>query len=1653
MDIDLTRSAEQFHNRHRRDRIWKKLVSVLCCVVVFCTTYALILPAITMEREPVCGLAEHQHGEGCYTQQEVRHLACRGTGVHTHTAACADGSCGYGDFALHTHDGSCYEGGRLVCNLPEVKAHTHADDCYQIPTWEEPGHTHTDACYTDTKGGLVCGKTETEGHTHSEACYGQKQVLVCAEPESDGHHHGDGCYDEAGVLICEAEESDGHHHGEACYKTETLLICGKTEAEPHQHVDTCYKQERKLTCTEKEGPIVRQGDPELVCGRQEVETHQHSAACFDADNQWICGKREILSHTHTDACFETATEPVLTCGLEEHTHSDECYPAEETTTETTVETTTETTIETTTETTESTTEATTEETTEATEESTEVKRDESNAALLAAPFSLNRLSGVSVSGVDLSNCVTSVVFKKKVGSVWEPSTEFTTDDQAQADISFAGLSKEALVQNGNTAYLKLPSSFDCSRFHNSTFATYDGSTQSGTYVFQKNGDDWYIVLTLSDDYVNSAESHVNGTVKLNFEWDGTWVGDEGRTDSISIGSWISAESITVNPGQQTDSDVTGNSYSLMKTGDLKYDSAGYYYIDYQAILTVNNDTPGPITLTDTLTGNGWSFDDTSLKVSSGGISWTNTAEGTGKTITVGQEGETITAGTYTISYRVKLSAEDGGQAQSVDNRIAIQDGGNELSSQTWTNARISPVDKQGKLTEEDGTKYIDYTVYINSGDIVQNLSRGEVFRDTLPAEVDLVGEAQIEQYDPDGNKVASDTATVGENNILSYTLPEGRYYYIITYRTQVKANVTIPIGGLPISNTAEVLGKQDTENVTIPNRVLSKSFESQSIAESDGSWKDTLTWSSEIDVSGSLNGYVYEDWASTVWLNDEARCPMYMTDGQISGIQIKDSSGNPIIGGYSIERNAHDENGIQTGLFKITFGEVQGPVTIHYETTVDLSDYAIGTYLQFTNKASVSIDGNWDSAQASSDQIAYVHDMPSIIKKTKSSNLWNVSSADTVLSPGETTIPWLIIVNDGKVNLGDLTVTDTIADGMTLVEESLKVTIWGQECGAVSTYDEATNTLTIQIPESGYNGHPITISYRTRLPNSFLNGTETTREFRNTASVTGANLGETRSSFTQNVTRQVVGKSGSYDKVAKTLSYHIVLNPDGNTWNNGNKLTVTDTLDRGALGNSVSLKNLKLYTALKTQHSDGSIKVVPGAFVCELEARDDGAVNSYIWNSGTGTFTAYVPDSTAYVLVAKYSVDADIADSVQMKNSVSLKADSQEWSAKDEATMVAQDTSGSTEINGHRLILTKRDSAQYSLTLQGAQFKLEQYDAGNWVQANGTNVYATLTTDGNGQADTILLSNVLYRLTETAAPAGYLLDATPYYFAIGHVEPVPQDVEVNYYELPDAESVKIELDRFNAKDKDLVKTGELRVNKQWADASGIITDPVALAAMPEVTLTLTKYHSKVDVVLLAGTWAGAHKVEVPNVSIGGYLLFTVQNYQYGQIGEIDGYTVSATQNSDGTYTVALGPIMESCTIINSTLPFASSIDKAGPSDEKEIVSATTIGTVKLNPENDWTYLWQDLPISGGETYRLDETAVDGYEVAFLLNGEDLAEGAVITPGSDGDKVTVINSETGAYELPETGGSGTEGYTLGGLALTAGAALWLLCRRKRRREDG
>lgn len=71
----------------------------------------------------------------------------------------------------------------------------------------------------------------------------------------------------------------------------------------------------------------------------------------------------------------------------------------------------------------------------------------------------------------------------------------------------------------------------------------------------------------------------------------------------------------------------------------------------------------------------------------------------------------------------------------------------------------------------------------------------------------------------------------------------------------------------------------------------------------------------------------------------------------------------------------------------------------------------------------------------------------------------------------------------------------------------------------------------------------IIISYRTELPKDYLSSSELTKSFSNTASIE-VNGEKIDSSFTQEVTRRVVGKSGRYDESTKTLTYEILLNPD-----------------------------------------------------------------------------------------------------------------------------------------------------------------------------------------------------------------------------------------------------------------------------------------------------------------------------------------------------------------------------------------------------------------------------------------------------------------------------------------------------------------------------
>ena len=261
MDKLLLQDAEPYASAHRRKRRWYQVMTCLAAAVVFCTTYALILPAITLEKQ--CEIPEHTHTEACYTSEQ------------------GDLICTQSTEPQHTHTEECYQETQdLVCGMSESTGHTHGAECY------------------DQEGNLICGQEESEGHVHGEACCGVSRQLICGQTEEPAHQHTDACYSWNQVLTCDLEE---HTHSEACTATEPekAVFCGK---ESHTHGESCRDEQGELTCG--------------------MEEHTHSEACTatEPEEAVFCGKE---SHTHGEDCRDEQGE--LTCTLEEHTHSLACY--------------------------------------------------------------------------------------------------------------------------------------------------------------------------------------------------------------------------------------------------------------------------------------------------------------------------------------------------------------------------------------------------------------------------------------------------------------------------------------------------------------------------------------------------------------------------------------------------------------------------------------------------------------------------------------------------------------------------------------------------------------------------------------------------------------------------------------------------------------------------------------------------------------------------------------------------------------------------------------------------------------------------------------------------------------------------------------------------------------------------------------------------------------------------------------------------------------------------------------------------------------------------------------------------------------------------------------------------------------------------------
>lgn len=277
-----TAEIRRMVKRERHRKIWRRVLSAMMCLVVFVTTYVLILPAITMETKTFCGIKEHTHEEQCYS---------------------AEDRCG-----IHVHTDACYGQQTLICTESTEPMHIHTEACAPVSetllscTLEETeGHTHSEECAPVSETMLSCGMEETIGHTHAQQCFVTEQTLICALEETEEHTHGEGCYSTVTTNVCALEEAPEHVHSEACYTTTTTYGCGLAEEAAHTHTDSCY------TTTTTYG-----------CGLTEEAAHVHMESCYE--QPLLCTLEADPAHQHTEECGG-----VLICDKEEHTHNLMCY--------------------------------------------------------------------------------------------------------------------------------------------------------------------------------------------------------------------------------------------------------------------------------------------------------------------------------------------------------------------------------------------------------------------------------------------------------------------------------------------------------------------------------------------------------------------------------------------------------------------------------------------------------------------------------------------------------------------------------------------------------------------------------------------------------------------------------------------------------------------------------------------------------------------------------------------------------------------------------------------------------------------------------------------------------------------------------------------------------------------------------------------------------------------------------------------------------------------------------------------------------------------------------------------------------------------------------------------------------------------------------
>lgn len=627
-----------------------------------------------------------------------------------------------------------------------------------------------------------------------------------------------------------------------------------------------------------------------------------------------------------------------------------------------------------------------------------------------------------------------------------------------------------------------------------------------------------------------------------------------------------------------------------------------------------------------------------------------------------------------------------------------------------------------------------------------------------------------------------------------------------------------------------------------------------------------------------------------------------------------------------------------------------------------------GNPIHYHNKLRTSDDGqNWTERGVAED---ILYEGTNIWKKVgavfryNGENIQETTSGSTgtivtsALGEPGLFVSWDIMVNRGGDLSGRYRLVETLPDGMELAYVRLQqrgsnaqkacvaqISGLGGDYTAHSMpgndsyyYYTDGNTIVWDVDNlvAGRNVNTSAVTFqvvcRVTDPDVLLGGSK--KDFKNQVTLYGED-GRQRDIDTQSVSVTTETLKKTVEQGGRTLPFTITVNSLGEDLLAGaDRLTVVDTLSDTLQLDPTSIT----VTNSKTQAS------VP------YTASVDG-----------NTLRVVIPDGQPLTISYKAKVLAKPGETVDIKNDA-------HWEG------YASTTGGSIEIKGYNysvggiaggsstpyVEIIKYDAGSVTTRLPGAKFEMVEgkMRSGEFIPTEGKTWTGTTNAQGvlKFGEEPLMAYNTVYRITETEAPDGFVLDSTPAYFLVAKA-----NTDGSYPEYPDGVDVWYESDTYEYRMGN--GRGEATVMKVFADL-GTMADPVA-----------------------------------------------------------------------GTYRFGL---YDTANPVGNPMQTVSITFVTGETDEK----SAKFTNLELNK----TYYIYELNDSGKPIYDGKTATVNGQKFAVTYqNGFTVTIG-----GSESSTVTVTNSVS-YPELPETGGSGTSLYTIGGLTMLISAAVLLIIPHTKRRK--